>query len=39
MKWYFKYRKWVNVKSDIKYGMLAYDFFDKNNEVIDLEAS
>ena len=37
MKWYFKYKKWVNVKSDIKYGMLAYSFFDKNNELIDID--
>ena len=37
MKWYFKYKKWVNVKSDIKYGMLAYSFFDKNNELIDTD--
>ena len=36
MKWYFKYKKWVNIKSDIKYGMLAYSFFDKNNEAIDI---
>ena len=36
MKWYFKYKKWVNIKSDIKYGMLAYSFFDKHNEAIDI---
>ncbi len=36
-KWYLKYKKWINIKSDIKYGMLAYSFFDINNEPIDME--
>jgi len=37
MKWFFKYKKWVNVKSDIKQGMLDYSFLDANNELIDID--
>ena len=35
MKWFFKYKKWVDVKPDVKMGMLDYTFLDKAGEEID----
>jgi ribonuclease G len=39
MKWMFKYKKLIEVKSEFNYGMLDYSFFDANDEVIDLDKS
>lgn len=36
MKWYLKYRKWINVKSESDYPLTAYRFFDDNNDEIRL---
>jgi len=37
VKWFIKYKKWVNVKADMQYGMIDYDFLDKEGEIIDLD--
>ena len=39
MKWFIKYKKWIDVKSDMQYGMIDYEFLDKDGEVIDLDKS
>lgn len=37
MKWFFKYKKWIDVKVDMQYGMIDYEFLDKDGEIIDLD--
>ena len=36
MQWFFKYKKWVRLKSDTSYHMLEYHFFNKNMEEIKM---
>ncbi len=35
-QWYFKYKKWIKIKSENSYHMLEYHFFNKNNEEIKI---
>jgi ribonuclease G len=37
MNWAMQYRQWINVKGDVKMGMLDYTFLDQNGEIISLE--
>lgn len=37
MKWMFKYKKKIDIKSDIGFGMLDYSFFDGHDELIDID--
>ena len=39
MRWFSKYKKWVNINGDIKQGMLDYSFLDHNNDPIDIDKS
>ena len=36
MKWFFKYKKWVNIRPIYAYHLLQYAFFDKNDDEISL---
>lgn len=36
MKWFFKYRKWVNLIKDSSLGMVDYHFLDSNGDEIEL---
>ena len=36
LKWFFKYKKWINIKSATTYHFLEYHFFNKNNEEIKI---
>lgn len=35
-KWYFKYKKKVNIYTNDDYGLIEYHFYDKNGEEIEL---
>jgi ribonuclease G len=37
MKWFSKYKKWIKVKSDVKFGMLDYSFLDHTDETINID--
>lgn len=36
MKWFFKYKKWVNIIKDTSLGMVEYHFLDRNGDEIEL---
>lgn len=37
MKWYQKYKKWINIVANHEYHMLEYKFFDSNNDEIRMD--
>lgn len=37
MKWFWEYKQWINVKDDVKMGMMEYVFLDGSNEIINLD--
>ncbi len=37
LRWFVKYKKWVNIKPDIKQGMLDYVFLDHAEDPIDID--
>ncbi|PCJ65518.1 MAG: ribonuclease E/G [Bacteroidetes bacterium] len=37
MRWFSRYKKWIKVKPDVKYGMLDYSFFDALEEPINID--
>jgi ribonuclease G len=36
MKWFFKYKKWINLIKDSSLGMVDYHFLDSNGDDIEL---
>ncbi len=38
MKWFFKYKKWVNLIKDSTLGLMEYHFLDKNGEAFELHS-
>ncbi len=38
MKWFFKYKSWVNLEKDTSMGMTEYRFLNKEGEEIQLTA-
>lgn len=37
MKWFLKYKKWINLTKDSTLGIMEYHFIDKNGEEIELQ--
>ena len=37
MKWFWEYKQWIQVKDDVKMGMMEYAFLDGSNEIINLD--
>lgn len=36
LKWYFKYKRWIRIKSNTSYHFFEYHFFNKNNDEIKM---
>jgi len=36
LKWYFKYKRWIRLKSNIAYHFFEYHFFNKHNDEIKM---
>ncbi|MCD8540034.1 MAG: ribonuclease E/G, partial [Leadbetterella sp.] len=38
IRWYFKYKKWINLVKDSTLGLMEYHFLDKNGEEFELHS-